>query len=115
MASYNGSCQGRPAVTSLIAQHAMFQIRISNRGPRFASPTNTQMKSGTESLKRAHYKDFAGAKPASAWVDGQGGEETTMSFKETVGLEPEFVAFVDWPLDSRAIGTRRRSSIFSRG
>jgi hypothetical protein len=40
--------QGRPAVTTLIAQHTMFQIRISNRGPRFASQTNTQMKSGTE-------------------------------------------------------------------
>jgi len=37
----------RPAVTSLIAQHAMFEIRISSRGPRFASETNTQMKSGT--------------------------------------------------------------------
>ena len=37
----------RPSVTSLIAKHVMFEIRISSRGARFASETNTQMKSGT--------------------------------------------------------------------
>ena len=37
----------RPSVTSPIAKHVMFEIRISSRGTRFASETNTQMKSGT--------------------------------------------------------------------
>jgi len=43
----NEGWQRRSAVTSLIAKHAMFEIRISSRGTRFASETNTQMKSGT--------------------------------------------------------------------
>ena len=50
-----------------------------------------------KAVKRAHYKDFAGARPASAWVEDKEDEETTMSGKEKVP-EPEFVAFVgiDW-------------------
>jgi len=50
-----------------------------------------------KAVKRAHYKDFAEARPASAWVEDKEDEETTMSGKEKVP-EPEFVAFVgiDW-------------------
>src|SRR5215469_7374649 len=33
----NGDWQWRPAATSLIAQHAMFEIRVSSRGTCFAS------------------------------------------------------------------------------
>jgi hypothetical protein len=33
----NCDWQWRPAATSSIAQHAMFEIRISSRGMRFAS------------------------------------------------------------------------------
>jgi hypothetical protein len=33
----NGDWQRRPAVTSLIAQHAMFEIRVSSRGTCFAT------------------------------------------------------------------------------
>ncbi len=47
-------------------------------------------------VKRAHYKDFAGAsQPLRGWM-GKEDEETIMPGKETA--EPEFVAFVgiDW-------------------
>jgi hypothetical protein len=50
-----------------------------------------------KAVKRANDKDFAGARPASAWVEDKEDEETTMSGKKKVP-EPEFVAFVgiDW-------------------
>jgi len=41
----NGDWQWRPAATSFIAQHAMFEIRVSSRGACFASKTNTEMRS----------------------------------------------------------------------
>jgi hypothetical protein len=76
----------------------MFEIRISSRGSRFASETNTQMTSGTIRIKSAHYKDLAGAGPASARVDGQGGRRNDYVSQGTTRPEPEFVAFVgiDW-------------------
>jgi hypothetical protein len=38
--------QGRPAATSIPSQHSMFAFRVSSSGMRFASQTNTQMRSG---------------------------------------------------------------------
>src|SRR5215475_4351624 len=41
----NGDWQWRPAATSSIAQHAMFEIRVSSRGDVLCFETNTQMRS----------------------------------------------------------------------
>jgi hypothetical protein len=38
--------QGRPAATSTPSKHSMFAFRVSSSGMRFASQTNTQMRSG---------------------------------------------------------------------
>jgi hypothetical protein len=42
----NGDWQWRPAATSFIAQHAMFDNSVSSRGACFALKTNTQMSQG---------------------------------------------------------------------
>ena len=41
----NGDWQWRPAATSFIAQHALFETSVSSRGACFAWKTNTQMRS----------------------------------------------------------------------
>src|ERR1700736_1425599 len=38
--------QKRPAATSIPSKHSMFAFRVSSSGMRFASQTNTQMRSG---------------------------------------------------------------------
>jgi len=49
-------------------------------------------------VKKAHYKGFAEAKPASARSEGKENEEIAMTGRGSVEQEPEFVAFVgiDW-------------------